>query len=288
MSAVTFHLFSVNNQNVFYESIRSAPAAAKPHYIGRCQHWIHSPRTSLNALTGSGSEIQRWDYLVVTNAEPDDQLAMPHYLQNRTNILNHWSIVAPVDLSTLSADNSRRASSTPATLPPGWSPSNSSGLAASIPPRDLEASLALASVPLGSSKQTKPTDLKSFISAFGTSHTGPISMFNILAYQPGQRMRYFGYIAAFTGSIGSRYGGDPQFFGKGVIDWSSRETEGREVADPKAGGSAVWEDTALVWYPSIWHFGKMLDDPDYAEADRKFKIDVVHDNPILCCTEVVL
>jgi len=44
----------------------------------------------------------------------------------------------------------------------------------------------------------------------------------------------------------------------------------------------------LVWYPSIWHFGKLLDDLDYAEADRKFKVGVVLDNPILCCTEVVL
>jgi hypothetical protein len=288
MSAVTFHLVSVKNHDAFNGSIRSAPADAKPHYIGYCKHWIHSPRTSLDALTGSGQEMQRWDYLIVANAEPDNQLAMPPYLQNSTNILNHWSIIALVDLSTASADNSRRPSSTSPPLPPGWNSSDSTGLAASIPPSDLEASLALASVPLGSSKQTKPTDLKSFISDFGKSHTGPISMFNILAYQPGQRMRYFGYIAAFSESIGSRYGGEPQFFGKGVVDWSSREAEGREVADPKAGGSAVWEDTALVWYPSIWHFGKMLDDPDYAEADRKFKIDVVHDNPILCCTEVVL
>jgi hypothetical protein len=288
MTTVTFHLVSVKDQNVFYERIRSAPDDAKPLYIGHCEHWIHSPRTSPNALTGSGPEMQRWHYLVVANAEPDDQLALPPYLQNSINILNHWSIVAPVDLSTLSTDSSRRASSTPSTLPPGWSPSDSSGLIASIPPPDLEASLALTSIPLGSSKQTRPTDLKSFISDFGTTHTGPISMFNLLAYQPGQRMRYFGYIAAFTESIGSRYGGNPHFFGKGVIDWSSREAEGKEVADPKAGGSAVWEDTALVWYPSIWHFGKMLDDPDYADADRTFKINVVHDNPILCCTEVVL
>jgi hypothetical protein len=113
-------------------------------------------------------------------------------------------------------------------------------------------------------------------------------MFNIIARQPGQRMCYFDYIAAFRDSIGSRYGGNPQFLGPGVADWSSRKAEGKEVPDPKAGGSAVWEDTALVCYPSIWHVGKMLDDPDYAEADRKFKMGVVHDDPILCCAEIVL
>lgn len=288
MALVTFHLVSIKDEHEFYKVIRSAPADAKPHYVGHCEHWIHSPKISLDALTGTGPEMQRWDNLIIANAEPDDHLALPAYLQNNTTIRNHWSIVAPVDLSTLSDDNARRASSTPATLPPGWSPLDSTGLAASIPPTDLEASLALSSIPLGSSKQTKPTDLKTFISDFGASHTGPISMFNILAYQPGQRERYFKYIAAFRESIGSRYGGGPQFFGPGVTDWSSREAEGEQVADPKAGGSAVWEDTALVWYPSIWHFGKMLDDPDYAEVDRKFKIGVIRDNSILCCTEVVV
>jgi hypothetical protein len=73
-----------------------------------------------------------------------------------------------------------------------------------------------------------------------------------------------------------------------VTDWSSRAAEGVEVADPKAGGSGVWEDVALVWYPSLWHFAKLLDDPDYAVADRTFKQGVLRDNPILCCTEVVL
>lgn len=288
MTLVTFHLVSVNYEHAFYEVVRSAPADTKPHYIGRCEHWIHSPTLSLDALTGSGQEMQRWDHLIIANAEIDDHLALPPYLQNNKTILNHWSIVANVDLSTLAADQARRASSTQQILPLGWSPSDSTGLAASVPPSDLEASLALSSIPLGNPKKSKPRDLKTFISEFGSSYTGPISMFNILAYQPGQRTRYFSYIAAFRESIGSRYGGDPQFFGNGVVDWSSRETEGNEVADPEVNGSGVWEDAALVWYPSIWHFGKMLDDPDYAEADRKFKIGVIRDNPILCCTEVVV
>ena len=77
-------------------------------------------------------------------------------------------------------------------------------------------------------------------------------------------------------------------FGASVTNWSSRVAEGAEAADPQANGSGVWEDAALVMYPSIWHFGKLLDDSDYAEADRKFKVGVVLDNPILCCTEVVL
>jgi len=289
MAPISFHLVSVPDDNAFLDSVRSAPASEKPYYLGRCQHWVHSPKTSLDALTGTGPEMQRWDYLLIANVVSSDHLAVPQYLEGK--ITNHWSISAPVDdaqLSTLSETDSQRASNAVPTLPPGWSLSDYSSLTASVPPSDVEASLALASTPLGSSKQSLPTDLKAFISSFGASHTGPVNMFNIVACQPGQRMRFFGYIAAFTESIGSRYGGEAQFLGNGVTDWSSRKAEGAEVADPKAGGSGVWEDVALVWYPSLWHFGKLLDDPDYADADRKYKVGVIHDNPILCCTEVVL
>ena len=288
MTQVTFHLISVSDEHAFLGVLRSLPVDAKPHYIGHCEHWIHSPKTSLDAFTGPGPQMQRWDYLVIANAEVNDPLALPSYLQSSTSILNHWSITAPADLSTLSDGNAGRALSTPVALPPGWSPSDYSSLTASVPPSDLEASLALTAIPLGASKQSDPIDLKSFISDFGQTHTGPVGMFNIIACQPGQRTRFYGYVAAFSESIGSRYGGEAQFLGAGVTDWSSRVVEGAQVADPKANGSAVWEDIALVWYPSIWHFGKLLDDSDYAEADRKFKVGVIHDNPILCCTEVVL
>jgi len=286
MASITFHLISVNDEHAFLEVVRSADR--KPHYVGHCEHWIHSPKTSLDAFTGSGPEMQRWDYLVIANAEADDHLALPPYIQNNTTILKHWSITAPADLSTLPDDNTRRASSTPVHLPPGWSPSDYSSLTASIPPSDLEASLALAAIPLGSSKHSRPIDLKSFISDFGQTHTGPVGMFNIIACNPGQRTRFYGYVAAFAETIGSRYGGEAQFLGAGVTDWSSRVAEGAQVADPKANGSAIWEDVALVWYPSIWHFGKLLDDPDYAEADRRLKVGAIHDNPIMCCTEVVV
>ncbi|KAM0709585.1 hypothetical protein Q7P35_003625 [Cladosporium inversicolor] len=286
MAPITFHLISVNDETAFLDAVRSAPVDAKPHYIGHCEHWIHSPKTSLDALTGSGTEMQKWDYLLISNVDANDPLALPSYLQDNTTILNHWSITAPTDASTPSDDTARSA--TPPALPPGWSPSDFSSLTASIPPSDVEASLALTATPLGASKHDPPQDLKSFISTFGQSHTGPVSMFNIIACQPNQRSTYFNYIAAFRESVGSRYGGGAQFFAPGVTDWSSRVAEGAEVADPEANGSGVWEDAALVWYPSIWHFGKLLDDPDYAEADRKFKVGVVRDNPILCCTEVVL
>jgi hypothetical protein len=290
MAPITFHLISVTDKQAFLGNLRSAATTRQIHYIGHCEHWIHIPKTSLDGLTGSGEHMQRWDYLAIANAMPDNPLALPSYLQE-TEVTDHWSIVAPVEddqLANLASANATRASTSPPPLPPGWNPTDYSSLTASKPPADLEASLALASTPLGSPKQNPPTPLKDFISTFGSSHQGPVSMFNLVACIPAQRPRFFGYIAAFAESVGSRYGGEAQLLGAGATDWSSREAEGLEVADPKAGGSGVWEDVALVWYPSLWHFAKLLDDGDYAAADREFKVGVLKDNPILCCTEVVL
>lgn len=104
-------------------------------------------------------------------------------------------------------------------------------------------------------------------------------MFNLLSYLPEQRPRYLQYVAAFQESVGIKYGGEPVVLGFGVHDWSSRkEEEGKE--------EGRWEDTALIYYPSLWHFGKMSDDEAYVEVDRKFKQGVLRDNPLMCCTEV--
>ena len=106
-------------------------------------------------------------------------------------------------------------------------------------------------------------------------------MFNLLSYQPDQRENYFKYVAAFNESVGSKYGGEALFLGLGVEDWSCRAEETGE-------DEGNWEDTALIHYPSIWHFAKMLDDDAYIDADRRYKKGVLRDNPILCCTEVKL
>jgi hypothetical protein len=112
-------------------------------------------------------------------------------------------------------------------------------------------------------------------------------MFNLLAYQPDGRIRYFEYIKAFVASIGSKYGGTPLFHGQDVVDWSSRVSEVEAQKDQSSTALAGdWVDTALVWYPSIWHFSKMLDDPGYVDVDRRFKQGALKDNPLICCTEV--
>ena len=83
MAPVTFHLVSVSNENSLLEAIRSASITQCPYYVGCCQHWIHSPKTSLDALTGSGPNMQKWDYLIIADAVPQDHLALPTYLRDQ-------------------------------------------------------------------------------------------------------------------------------------------------------------------------------------------------------------
>ena len=300
MAQVTTHLIVAQDAEALLSSIRALPAHERPLYVGQTHHWIHAPHEiSVKALLGDGSHVTKWDYLLTFRTPPTtaDPLALPSTLEKL--IKHKWSLTATADpaaLDALPVERKRRLTSTPPPLPAGWSPSDHSALDAAIPPEDLEVSLALNSHRLGADRANdRPVILKSYLRAFGTTHPGPILMQNFDSSHPGQRPRFFNYIETFSASVGIKYGGEPAIFSQDPTDWSSRAEEGeitvQEAQDSGTygveGGTKVgWEDVALVWYPSIWHFAAMLDDPAYAQADREFKGGVLRDGPLILTTEV--
>lgn len=227
--------------------------------------------------------MQSWDYLILTNASSADSLSFPETLSRF--VAKRWSLTVGIDdqqLDGVAEEKQRRSSQATPPLPSGWTPEDHTGLDASDPPSDLEASLALSSYRLGSPKDAsnQPVILKDWVADFGTRHAGPVDMFNLLSYMPEGQPRYFRYVAAFQESVGIKYGGEPAFLGFGGIgNWSSKAQENYKRGED-------WEHVALIHYPSIWHFAKMLDDPAYAEVDRSFKQGAIRDNPLICCTEV--
>ena len=292
MAPTAFHLLTIPSESSLLSILKTLPTSSPSHsiFLGRCHHWVHPPHLSLTALTGSGLEMHSWTHLLITPAETLSSLSLPTYLSS-LEVSSKWTIVADVSdewLSSFDSAQARRKSATSPQLPPGWSAVDHSGLDISEPPVDLEFSLGKISIPFGSRKEEpgNAQSLKEFVRAFGQEHTGPVAMFNLLAYLLGQKKQYYEYIAAFGRSIGSRYGGEGMLLAQGPAEWSSRVDEGLEMAVAQKGGSGVWEDAALVWYPSLWHFAKMLDDPEYAEVDRKFKRGVLKDNAVLCCKEI--
>lgn len=210
-----------------------------------------------------------------------------------------WTVTAEVEeamlLGYVEAQRKRTATPQPL-LPIGWQPSNHQGLDEADPPTDVELALGNSSYPLGArtDEDGRATVLKDFVRDFGSKYCGPVNMLNLLSYFRDQRPRYFEYRAAFAKSVGSTYGGEAMFFGANISRWSSKNDDLKSMAsgtstiisDPQE--AVGWEDIGLVYYPSIWHFAKMLDDPGYMDADRQFKRGVTFDNPIMCCTAVDL
>ncbi|KAK0776860.1 hypothetical protein LTR75_016123 [Friedmanniomyces endolithicus] len=301
MAPVTFHLIVAQQPKDVLSALQNLPHASRPLYVGEVHHWIHAPSTlSTAALLGSTDTVTQWQYLLIHQTSSPESFTLPPGLNQ--HVRDKWSITAEISndlLANYAAAQAKRLSNPIPPLPTGWSASNHSALDAAIAPPDLEASLALEAHALGSNKSTdSPVVLIDWLRAFGTRHAGPVQMFNLLSYNPGRRQGFYGYLAAFAGFAGSKYGGEGAILNIGheVEDWSSREEEGvmtvKEAKESEKGygtedGQLVgWEDVALVWYPSIWHFAKMLDDPEYAEADRKYKVGVMRDGPLCCCTEI--
>lgn len=291
MAPITYHLVSLPQEageaqaNGFLDALRVLPESDKPLWLGRCHHWIHEPYLSVDALTGTSTSLKKWDYLLVSKSNASGSLDLPSGID--ALLSEKWSISLEVTddlIDGLTDRKTRLASEKGPELPSGWSADNHDALDQSEPPKDLVTSLGTKAPTLGNSKKDSKIDIKTFVRTFGTStgHTSsPIAMFNLLSFLPGQITEYFKYVGAFQEVLGPATGGQPLFFGFDLKEWSTKaQDEGR--------GEGVWEGAALIWYPSIWHFGQMLGDEKYAKLDRDFKKDVVRDNPILCCTEVNL
>jgi hypothetical protein len=120
-------------------------------------------------------------------------------------------------------------------------------------------------------------ELKEWISDFGKTEQGnsAVSMLNLLAFKPGLKEEYLKYGAEFAKSIGSRRGGDAKIVG-GVL-------HGGEKDDGDG-----WDEMALAYYPSIWHFADMLASEDYQSVNQKYRVQSLKDTFILCTSEVGL
>lgn len=286
MAPFTHHLVSLSkdvNSRSFIAALRGLPVSEKPLWVGQCHHWIHDPRLSVDALTGSGSELKKWDYLIFTKAINIGSSDLPSEINKLLS--DKWSITAEVGddyVDGLPGKEKIFAAAPVPTLSNGWSAENHASLDASEPPADVSLSLSTASPVMGQDKNESKVDIKTFVRNFGTSTpgSGPIVMFNLLSFFPGKMSEYFKYVEGFLKDLGPRTGAQPLSLGTEVYDWSSKEEDTRDVG--------VWELVALVWYPSIWHFGQMLGDEIYAKLDRDFKMGVVRDNPLICCTPVDL
>lgn len=286
MAPVVSHLVSLksaDSKESFVSALKSLSSAERPIWAAVPLHWISEPKLSANALAGPGPQMQVWDYLLIFRSPSRDVPELPAVLQ--PFVASKWSITAEVEDEMINSIATRKAawmSKTTPPLPAGWSAEDHSGIDASKDPGDVEISLETPSHDFGSDKAGPSIPMKTVIRDIGIKHPGPIAMLNFLSYLPNQRQKYHEFMAAFQVTVGPKYTGQPVIVGLGVSDWSSRE------AEQSSGQVGGWEDMALLWYPEVWQFGKMIDDPMYTELDRRHKTGAVRDNTVLCCAELSL
>ncbi|KAF2971064.1 hypothetical protein GQX73_g2508 [Xylaria multiplex] len=118
-------------------------------------------------------------------------------------------------------------------------------------------------------------ELASFISSLPphlASH--PVSMLNLISFNPGKQAQYVKYGQEFSARVGARYGGRVKIVGKVTSSGAGETTQ------------EGWDEIAFVHYPSIAHFAAMAGDKDYQEVNHKYRLGALKDTFIICVLEV--
>lgn len=251
MPACSLHLLSLNVPLAEFLTALTR-SSLQPLTVGRVHRWIILP-TSLSAETLLGANIH-WDVLVtVANTDP-----LPSALHKL--VKHSWTVQAGIPsriTKDFAAKNDRLLSAKPEDAP---------ALTGSLDkPRITSSAQGLELSP----------ELFNWVRDFsGREGRGPVSMLNLLAFNPGMKEEYLKYGKAFAESIGSNRGGDAKLVGN--------------VLDVQGQGKGGWDEIALAHYPSIMHFADMLASEDYQEVNHKHRVGSLKDTFILCTTELDL
>jgi len=254
MPVCAVHLVQVRGElSQFLTKLNDAPE--KPLVVSRVIRWIIKP-TSLS-VEPLLTQQPPWDLLLIYPTNSGLPLAL------RSQVAAIYTIEAGVPSSI----TSKFAETNERLLHPQT--------------RDVPALTGALDKPrlADSSQNLELTDeLRSWIKTYDpNSAKGPVSMLNLLAFQPNMHAEYLKYGKAFGESIGARRGGNAKIVGK-VIG-------GDKGTTPAEGG---WDEVALAHYPSIWHFADMAGSEDYQEVNHRHRIPALRDTCILMTSELAL
>jgi len=262
MPLCTLHLLSLhkttpNPLSIFLATLQSSNVA--PLVVSRVVRWIILPsKLSTEHLLARNMS---WDLFLVlpsTSALPSDLTKL---------VQHHWSITAGVP-SRLTQDfyqNNAKLLHPDAFSVPKLSQARKRVTSSS---QNLELSEGLDAW------------IDEFVKTSGPETTGAVSMFNLLAFNPGMKEEYLKYGKAFAETIGSRHGGDAKIVGNVVKPPSSPSPS------PEDASADGWDEIALAHYPSIQHFRDMLISEDYQEVNHRHRVPSLRDTCILMTSEV--
>ncbi|KAI3332052.1 hypothetical protein HD806DRAFT_179296 [Xylariaceae sp. AK1471] len=240
-----------------------------------------TPASFLSSLRRAGikpivqARVFRWMILPT-------EISAGHLLARNT----HWDMLFILSESSLIPDSLRASSiaaewtasvGTSSKLLSGYAATNAQllnpppGFACTAPLVDIDAAKKASS----SQNLELTPEMANFISALPAhlkSH--PVSMLNLLSFNPGKHAQYVKYGQEFSTRVGSRYGGRVKIVGK--VTSSGTEDIQQEG----------WDEMAFVHYPSIVHFASMAGDKDYQDVNQKYRLGALKDTFIICVLEV--
>ena len=250
-------------------------------FVGKVVDWVFRPiRPSV--LTRN----PRWDVLLITGGgssragggEEEEEEDLPHQL--RSMIGAEWKIT--VDLSSGETTFKKLLDIAPQ----------------EITPLDGAWEKALSTTTTTTTSEHHPLELtltqemQDWMRAFAEREgcEGPVSIFNLLAYNPGLREAWPEYLQEFVRGSGSRRGGSGRLAGD-IVGYSSLtstpQPNKEEVrAEGEREGERECDSMVIAQYPSVSHFAEMLVSDDYRAIDRKYRVEGLKDTRLLCVVEV--
>jgi hypothetical protein len=275
MPLCTLHLLSLHPTTpdpilTFLSTLKSTNLS--PLVISRVIRWIILPsKISTSHLLAQNTH---WDLLLILpNTSP-----LSTDLQNL--IHHHWTVTAGVPsrlIHNFPSKNNKLLHPDPSSVP--------------------KLSENGAKKTTSSSQSLELSDeLNNWINTFITSGTkeanGAVSMFNLLAFNPGLKSEYLKYGAAFSESIGSKHGGNAKVVGNVTHVNGSPSTRSSDSSvgmnGEVGGGTDDWDEIALAHYPSIGHFRDMLVSESYQQVNKRHRVPSLRDTCILMTSEVAV
>ncbi|EMD92532.1 hypothetical protein COCC4DRAFT_130149 [Bipolaris maydis ATCC 48331] len=264
MPLCTLHLLALhttpNSVLTFLSTLKATDVS--PLVVSRVVRWIILP-TKLSTEHLLARNIH-WDLLLVLPSTD----VLP---SNLTNLIeHHWSVTAGVPsrlVNNFASKNTKLLHPDPQTVP--------------MLQQDVNEKTTQSSQSLELSDELNMW-IQSFVNSDSKEAKGAVSMFNLLAFNPGMKEEYLKYGSAFARSIGSRHGGDAKIVG------NVTHVNGEPINRISAGSNNDWDEIALAHYPSILHFRDMLVSEDYQVVNKRHRVPSLKDTCILMTSEIAV
>ncbi|EUC28334.1 hypothetical protein COCCADRAFT_109411 [Bipolaris zeicola 26-R-13] len=267
MPLCTLHLLALhaatpNSVLTFLSTLKATDVS--PLVVSRVVRWIILPsKLSTEHLLARNIH---WDLLLIL---PSTDI-LPSNLANL--IEHHWSVTAGVPsrlINDFASKNSKLLHPNPQTVP---------ALQQNAKEKTTQSSQSLEL------SDELNTWIQSFINSGSKEAKGAVSMFNLLAFNPGMKQEYLKYGTAFARSIGSRHGGNAKIVGN--VTHVNGEAVNRTSTSPT--GNDDWDEIALAHYPSILHFRDMLVSEEYQAVNKRHRVPSLKDTCILMTSEIAV